>query len=80
MTGLELIEAMQKRGCKGAPAHKFILTGDASVIDMERVKKVGCNILQKPIGLDQIKSIVENIEKNTSPDRKLNDLSSLPAK
>lgn len=80
MSGLEFIEMMHKRGCKGNPANKYIMSGNVNVIDMGRVKEIGCNVLQKPVTLEKIDEIVAEFEESLSPDRQLTSLEILQKK
>jgi len=74
MKGLDFIRFMHERGCKGNPAHKFIFTGQVSNIDMDAVREIGCNVLEKPAELTTLMQIVDRVIANTPEDRKLNDL------
>ena len=74
MTGLEFIEMMHKRGCKGNPANKYIMSGNVNVIDMDRVKEIGCNVIQKPVTLEKIDQIIAEVKPTLAPDRQLNSL------
>lgn len=80
MTGLEFVEFMHKRGCKANPAVKYIMSGNINIIDMEKVKEIGCNVLQKPVTLEKIDEIVEKIKAIHSPDRQLTALETLKMK
>lgn len=66
MNGLEFIERMSQRGCKGDPATKIIMSGNTTDIDMDLVRKLGCQVVQKPLrfaDLDKvIRQIAEGIE------------------
>jgi len=75
MTGLDFIELMSKRGCKGHPSNKIILSGNTSEIDMERVRQVGCQVIQKPVSLEQVDQFVAQCRERIKPTRELADLS-----
>jgi len=62
MTGLEFLELMARRGCKGKPENKIIMSGDTSAIEMDRVKKIGCRVLQKPVPLAKLDEIIHDLE------------------
>ena len=75
MKGLEFIELMSQRGCKGLPENKIIMSGNISAIDMDKVEVLGCKIEQKPLSLFRVDEIIEEAKKRLQPDRKLADLS-----
>ena len=75
MTGLEFIEHMRNRGCKGLSQNKIVMSGFFSKDDIDRAKKLGCHILHKPIIVEEIDATIEKIRKTILPDRTLIDLS-----
>ena len=62
MNGLEFIELMSKKGCKLAAQNKYIMSGNTADIDMDKAKELECFILEKPIRLDLLDSIIAEIE------------------
>jgi len=80
MTGLEFIKMMHERGCKGNPANKYVMSGNTNVLDMQLVKEVGCNILQKPVKFSKLDQIVEEVQSRLSPDRQLTCLEKMKEK
>lgn len=68
MTGLELLELQQHKGCKIPDHHKAIISGSWTKKDLERTKQLGCKVFHKPCPIDQIinwlekqlRSIIEN--------------------
>ena len=62
MNGLDFIERMQQKGCKGSVRHKILMSGDTTVIDMHRAHRLGCRVLQKPVNLTQVDAIIKEIE------------------
>jgi len=75
MNGIEFIDQMAQRGCKGATENKFIMSGNTSDIDMAKARKLGCSVLDKPISLTQLELIIEEAKKRIDPARKLTELS-----
>jgi len=74
MTGLEYLEAMAARGCKGAVANKVIMSGDVGAIDLQRVAKLGCRVAAKPLTFADLDRILERALATTDADRELADL------
>ena len=75
MNGLDFFEMIHERGCKTNPANKYIMSGNVTTIDMERVEKICCKVLQKPIRLKELDEIVEGLLKKINPERELTPLS-----
>ena len=80
MNGLEFIHMMHNRGCKGNPANKYLMSGNLNVVDMALVKALGCNLLQKPVTLEKIDQIVEEVKQRLPTDRQLTPLENLKRK
>ncbi len=55
---------MAAHGCKIPPANKIIMSGNISDIDEERVRKVGCQLVAKPLSLARVDAIIEAAKKN----------------
>jgi CheY-like chemotaxis protein len=77
MTGLRLLELMEKKGGLTAARFKMILTGDATQIDQDVAKRLGCEVRQKPMRLSELEEWVNTLAKDIPADRKLVDLSSI---
>jgi CheY-like chemotaxis protein len=77
MDGLTFIELMERRGCKGLTRNKVIMSGALTQEDLDRAKKLGCTALGKPVPLDEITRLIEEMEKSVPADRKLADLSGI---
>ena len=80
MTGLDFLEMIHKQGCKLNPANKYIMSGNLNVVDMDLVKAIGCNVLQKPVTLAKIDQIVEEVKQRISLDRQLTSVETLKRK
>ncbi|MDH3997384.1 MAG: response regulator [Desulfuromonadales bacterium] len=74
MNGLEFLEYLHQKGCKGLAAHRVLITGDSSAVDMEKVRELGCQLKEKPVNYEELDKIVQEVERQTDPKRKLNDL------
>jgi len=74
MTGLEFVELMSQRGCKGHPSNKIIMSGDTTTIDMERVNRLGCQVIQKPVTLLRVDEIIDECKSRISEKRRLANL------
>ena len=62
MNGLDFIENMVKSGCHGNPENVILMSGDTSRIDMDRVKKLGCRVVQKPLSLSVLEDWIEQVK------------------
>jgi CheY-like chemotaxis protein len=74
MSGLEFIEHMKKKGCKGAAQNKVVMSGAMEHSDVQKALGLGCSVAYKPITFAQIDALVEKMKKNIPPGRKLADL------
>jgi len=62
MTGLDFIEAMVQRGCKGMTSNMLIMSGNATAIDREKAANLGCKIAQKPLRFDFVDRFLEEVK------------------
>ena len=62
MNGLEFIENMKKRGCKGIAANKLLMSGNTNDICREKVQRVGCTLVQKPIDFSYVETWLKNLK------------------
>lgn len=74
MTGLEFIEQMLEKGCKGLTQNKVVMSGALERVDIEKAKELGCIIVNKPITFNQLDELIEEMKKVIPKDRKLADL------
>lgn len=74
LNGLDFLEKLERKGCKGVSRNKILMTGGAALVDQERVKKIGCKVVQKPITLSQIDRIISEIIPSLDPEEKLAEL------
>lgn len=67
MNGLEFIELLHDRGCKGMTSNMLLITGNTGDLNLEKVKALNCQYLQKPLSyamLDGWLSSVMNSQKD----------------
>ena len=62
MTGLEFIEQMSKKGCKGLAANKFLMSGNITDICRKKVQELDCSLAQKPIELSDLKTWLDVVQ------------------
>ena len=54
MSGLELLELQQRRGCKGSMRNKAAMSASWSAEDRRRAKALGCTLFEKPFSRDEL--------------------------
>ncbi|PLY02853.1 MAG: hypothetical protein C0623_03090 [Desulfuromonas sp.] len=62
MNGLEFIQVLKERGCKGITKNMILMSGDAMAIDMDVAEKLGCTVVQKPMSFDFLNNWLLNIK------------------
>ena len=67
MTGLDFLKKQAERGCKLAPQFKMLMTGALTEEIRTLAAKIGCEVAQKPVRLDDITAFVLNAKKNLYP-------------
>ena len=72
MTGLELLENRKKSGCK--VKHRAVMSGRWRDDELDRARRLGCQIFEKPFRFADLFAWLGECEKNVDPDRKLSDL------
>jgi len=77
MNGLDFVEQLQRRGCKGAIRRVMLLSGSLAEIDMTRAKVLGCEVRQKPLRLAELEVWVNDCAGDIPADRQLLDLEAL---
>jgi len=75
MSGLEFIEYMRNKGCKGLTKNMVVMSGSLEQSDIQKATELGCIVVNKPITFDQIDELIEEMKKSISKDRKLAELS-----
>ncbi|MDH3998719.1 MAG: response regulator [Desulfuromonadales bacterium] len=64
INGLEFLEKMDASGCRGIHQNVMLMSGDTTKIDMERVSRLGCRVMQKPISLDVVATWIEEVARD----------------
>lgn len=62
MTGIELVQAQQKMGCKLAAANKAIISGFFDRESLETIKQMGCTAFEKPVTFEELEAWLEERE------------------
>ena len=78
MNGLDFLQMQKEKGCKAPSENKIIMTGMPGDLDVEQVKALGCQVLNKPLTFAELDDLLTRVESNLSPDRQLADLSYNP--
>ena len=73
MTGLEFIEAQNRRGCKGVIRNKAVMSGSWTQEDQEKAKQLGCKIFHKPFDFEELLDWLEERKSSIPADRTLVD-------
>jgi len=63
MNGLEFIERLKSRGCKGVISSMLIMSGNTTEIDMAKAAEFGSQIFQKPFRFEELERWLEDVEK-----------------
>jgi CheY-like chemotaxis protein len=71
MSGLDLLETQQDRGCKLTVKNKTLITGYANTSISSRVKELGCAYFQKPMALSSLLAWVSECEARVDLSRPL---------
>jgi len=74
MTGLDFIENQTRYGCKAIVSNKAVMSGAWTDEELERAKRLGCQIFEKPFGINEINKWLNECEERIDPNRKLSDL------
>ncbi len=61
MTGLEFIELLKERGCKGMLSNILIITGNTGDVNREKVSELNCNLLQKPVSYAELDQWIDGV-------------------
>jgi CheY-like chemotaxis protein len=75
MTGLDFIENQTRYGCKAIVGNKAVISGVWTDEELERAKRLGCRIFEKPFALNEINKWLDECEERIDPNRKLSDFS-----
>lgn len=69
--GLDFLEQQIKKGCK-VNAYA-LMSGDLTGVDLERTKKLGVKLFEKPFKLSKLSDWIKNVEKQIPENRVLAD-------
>ena len=69
INGLEFIERLKKRGCKGITSNMLIMSGNVSDIDMVKAEELGCKVLQKPVHFEMLDAWFVEVKKRVAMNR-----------
>ena len=61
MTGLEFIELLKERGCKGMTSKMLIITGNAGDVNRKKVSELNCSLLQKPVSYNELDNWLDGV-------------------
>ena len=75
MTGIDFLQSMKNRACKGLPSTKILMSGDTGAIDKKIAKQFDCQIIQKPVTFRMLDELVFTVKERLGPERQLSDLS-----
>lgn len=71
MTGLELIRMLADKGCHAPPQNKIVTSSSLTPEQHEEFRTLGCHFLPKPFQLHELLELIQECERNISPDRQL---------
>ena len=74
MTGLDFIENQTRYGCKAIVGNKAVISGAWEDDEIERAKRLGCQMFEKPFKINEINKWLNECEERTDPNRKLANL------
>lgn len=77
MSGLEFIEHMKNRGCKGLIRIKVVMSGGFTEPEIAKAQALGCVPVNKSLTFEKIDKLAGQMKKNLLPERILTDLSLL---
>ena len=62
MIGLEFIQLLKERGCKGITSNMILMSGDTTSIDRTKAERLGCTVVQKPMSFEFLGDWLENVK------------------
>lgn len=78
MTGIQFLESLFRRGCKSPPANRFLMSGNLTKEAFDKASELGVTVVHKPVKLSKIAELVEEMQNNIDPHRRLADLHESP--
>lgn len=64
MSGLDFIEFLSARGCKGITANMLIMSGNLYALDRTKASELGCQIVQKPVPFSYLENWLDSVREN----------------
>jgi CheY-like chemotaxis protein len=74
MTGLELVQLQQDRGCRSDPRNVAVMSGAWNPGRLAQARELRCEVLYKPFGLADIDRWLHECERRIDPGRRLRSL------
>jgi len=71
MDGLTFIANQVAKGCRGLSRNKAVFSGRLVAVDCARATELGCEVFEKPGGLDDLLQWVDRRAAAIAPERKL---------
>ena len=62
MRGLDFIEQLAERGCKGITSNMLLMSGDTTSIDLQKAERLGVNVVQKPMDFEYLENWLNNLD------------------
>jgi len=71
MTGIDFFESLTRRGCKTPPGNRILITGNLTQEAMDKANELGVTVVHKPLHLNKIEELVEEMRSRVDPKRRL---------
>ncbi|PLX81346.1 MAG: hypothetical protein C0614_06720 [Desulfuromonas sp.] len=62
MLGLDFVEQLTERGCKGIISNMLLVSGDATSVDMQKANALGLSVVQKPMTFDFLEDWLRKVD------------------
>jgi len=60
--GLDFVEKLKERGCKGIITNMLLVSGDATSVDMDKANTLGLSVVQKPMTFDFLEDWLRKVK------------------
>lgn len=60
--GIDFIEQLIKRGCKGMVSNMLVISGDIRQVDIDKATRIGCTVMQKPVSFKTLVAWLMNLQ------------------
>ena len=71
MNGIDFFDSLTRRGCKTPPGNRILITGNLSQEAMDKANELGVTVVHKPLHLNKIEELVEEMRSRVDPKRRL---------